>query len=274
MKKNNKTIENFGDEWNKFSQNNLSKDELDKLFKRYFHIFPLDKISKNSVGFDLGCGSGRFSKFFMNKVKQLHCIEPSEAINIAKKNLSQYKNITFHKVSIEDMKFPSESMDFGICLGVLHHTHNINLGLKKSAEMLKKDSPFLLYLYYAFDNKPVWYRLIWKISNLLRLIISRLPKGIKFLITDFIALIIYFPLARLSLILNKFLRINVNNFPLNAYKNLSFYTMRTDSLDRFGTLIENRFTKNQITELLLSNGFKNIIFSNKIPYWVVLGFKK
>ena len=50
--------------------------------------------------------------------------------------------------------------------------------------------------------------------------------------------------------------------------------MRTDSLDRFGTLIENRFTKNQITELLLSNGFKNIIFSNKIPYWVVLGFKK
>jgi ubiquinone/menaquinone biosynthesis C-methylase UbiE len=274
MKRNKKTIENFGNEWSKFSQENLTNNELEHLFKRYFDIFPLHKISQNSVGFDLGCGSGRFSKFFIDKVKQLHCIEPSEAINVAKKNLSNFNNIIFHQVSIEDMIMPSKSMDFGICLGVLHHMHNIDIGLKKTSEMLKKDSPFLLYLYYAFDNKPIWYGLIWKFSNILRIIISRLPKRIKFFVSDLLALFVYFPLARISLILSKYFRINVNNFPLNAYRNLSFYTMRTDSLDRFGTLIENRYTKKQITDMLEKNGFKNVTFSNQIPYWCAVCYKK
>ena len=47
MKRNKKTIENFGNEWSKFSQENLTNNELEHLFKRYFDIFPLHKISQN-----------------------------------------------------------------------------------------------------------------------------------------------------------------------------------------------------------------------------------
>lgn len=274
MKKNNSTIKNFGYEWKKFSQNSLSKNEIDELNERYFEIFPLDKISNKSIGFDLGCGSGRFTKFFAEKVKSLHCIEPSDAINVAKKNLSKYKNIIFHKISIEDMQFKKNSMNFGICLGVLHHTHNIEMGLQKCSFMLKKNSPFLIYLYYAFDNKPKWYYFIWKLSNLLRIVISILPKKIKFLITDILAAVVYFPLAKISFICEKYFKIKVDNFPLNAYRSLSFYTMRTDSLDRFGTQIEYRYTKKQIIDLLTKYGFKDIKFSNKIPYWCAICTKK
>ena len=80
MKKNNETIKNFGDEWKKFSQSNLTNDEVEELYERYFSVFPIDKLSNKSIGFDLGCGSGRFSKYFAEKVKNLHCIEPSDAI--------------------------------------------------------------------------------------------------------------------------------------------------------------------------------------------------
>ena len=90
MKKNNETIKNFGDEWKKFSQSNLTNDEVEELYERYFSVFPIDKLSNKSIGFDLGCGSGRFSKYFAEKVKNLHCIEPSDAINVAKKI---YQNI-------------------------------------------------------------------------------------------------------------------------------------------------------------------------------------
>ena len=58
------------------------------------------------------------------------------------------------------------------------------------------------------------------------------------------------------------------------YKDKSFYTMRTDSLDRFGTRIEKRFSKKEIESMLLEAGFNKIKFSDKIPYWIAIGYKK
>ena len=47
---------------------------------------------------------------------------------------------------------------------------------------------------------------------------------------------------------------NVGNIPLSAYRTKSFYTMRTDSLDRFGTRLEHRFTKEKIEAMMRSMG--------------------
>ena len=69
------------------------------------------------------------------------------------------------------------------------------------------------------------------------------------------------------------LNINVSNFPLSSYKNLSFYTMRTDALDRFGTRLEQRFTRDEIKQMMYNAGLENIKFSDSKPFWVVVGFK-
>ena len=50
--------------------------------------------------------------------------------------------------------------------------------------------------------------------------------------------------------------------------------MATDSLDRFGTKLEKRFTKNEIRNMLLNSGFVDILFSNNTPYWVAIAWKK
>ena len=101
-----------------------------------------------------------------------------------------------------------------------------------------------------------------------------MPKYIKFIITDIIALTIYLPLARFAKLLENIFNLNVENFPLSAYRNLNYYTMRTDSLDRFGTRIEKRFSKKEIESMLLEAGFNKIKFSDKIPYWIAIGYKK
>jgi hypothetical protein len=62
--------------------------------------------------------------------------------------------------------------------------------------------------------------------------------------------------------------------PLSYYRNKSFYTMRTDSLDRFGTTYEKRYSKVEIEKLLLLHGFHSIRFSNAKPYWCALAYKK
>ena len=273
MKKINKDLDNsvivdFGEEWSRFDQSNLDKSELKQNFSQYFSIFPMEELTKDKIGFDLGCGSGRWAKQIAGKVKKLNCIDPSkEAINVAKRNLKDFANVSFFENEEYHNTLEGNSQDFGYCLGVLHHTSQTKQGLEFCHKILKKNSPFLIYLYYSFDNRPFYYRFIWKITDYLRKIISKLPFKSKKVITDFIALVVYYPLAKISYILNK-ININSHNLPLSDYKNKSFYTMRTDSLDRFGTKLEKRYSKLEIKELLKQHGFKDILFSDKMPYWV------
>tara|TARA_A100001011_G_scaffold313149_1_gene330896 strand:- start:1901 stop:2737 length:837 start_codon:yes stop_codon:yes gene_type:complete len=266
------TVEGFGDEWSRFDQSDLPEDEQQLLFDEYFSVFPWKDISIESVGFDLGCGTGRWAKSVAPKVKKLICIDPSNAIDIAKKNLSNFDNCEFESATVDDIPIDNDSMDFGYSLGVLHHVPDTEMGIKQCVEKLKKGAPLLLYLYYRFDNRPFWFRFIWSISDLLRKIISKMPYGLRYIFSQIIAVVVYFPLARTALYLGK-LNLNVSNFPLSSYKNLSFYTMRTDALDRFGTRLEQRFTRDEIKNMMENAGLENIKFSNSKPFWVAVGHK-
>jgi SAM-dependent methyltransferase len=267
------TVSNFGDEWSRFNQEALSDTESKKIFDEYFSIFPWYILPTDAEGFDMGCGTGRWAKWVAPKVKKLHCIDPSEAIHIAKKGLSIFPNIEFHKASLEDNTLHEGSQDFGYSLGVLHHVPDTELALASCVKLLKKGSPILLYLYYAFDNRPFWFQLIWRLSDFVRIGVSGLPKSIKNIITDLLAIFIYWPLAKFSKLM-ELLHLPIPLLPLNYYRNHSFYTMRTDARDRFGTPLEQRFSKNQIYEMMERAGLEHITFSDKPPYWCSLGFKK
>jgi hypothetical protein len=49
--------------------------------------------------------------------------------------------------------------------------------------------------------------------------------------------------------------------------------MRTDSRDRFGTPLEQRFTQLEIKEMMASAGLENMCFSEREPFWVAVGTK-
>ena len=276
MKKNNidnKVVEDFGKEWKVFNHNTINTDDLNSAFNSYFHIFPFSSLS-NAEGFDMGCGSGRWAKYVSSKVGILNCIDPSiEALNQAKKNLQDTQNCTFECAGVDNNSLKDCSQDFGYSLGVLHHIPDTFLALKECSTKLKSGAPFLLYLYYRFDNKPKSYYLLWKISDYARALICKLPFVAKFTISQLIAALIYYPLARSALILEK-LGLNVSNFPLTWYRNEPFYIMRTDALDRFGTRLEQRFTKAEISSMLDDAGFERFTFSDKEPFWTVLSYKK
>jgi hypothetical protein len=165
------------------------------------------------------------------------------------------------------------SQDFGYSLGVLHHIPDTFEALTSCASKLKSGAPFLLYLYYRFDNKPTWYVFLWKISDYLRRLISKCPFILKFFISQILAILIYWPLARLAK-LSERLSLNIKNFPLSDYRNKPLYMLRTDALDRFGTRLEQRFTKDEITAMLLEAGFTDIRFSNTPPFWTVVARKE
>ena len=264
-------IAGFGDEWSRFDQSQLSAPELEQLFDNYFNIFPWESLPDDAEGFDLGCGSGRWARLVAPKVGKLHLVDPSDAIEVARRNLADRKNCEFHRASVDSIPLEDASCDFGYSLGVLHHIPDTAAGLRNCVEKLKPGAPFLLYLYYRFDNRPFWFRALWKLSDLVRRVICRLPHGLRYLVSQFIALTIYFPLARTALILER-LGFSVATFPLSQYRDSSLYTMRTDALDRFGTRLERRFTKAEMHKLMEEAGLENITFSTT-SFWTAIGYR-
>ena len=267
------TVQGFGDEWSRLDQSQLSDSERNEIFSTYFSIFPWGKLSHDSVGFDVGCGSGRWAQIVAPRVGTLHCIDPSDALVVAKNNLRDIPNCQFHLADANSLPFPDASMDFGYSLGVLHHVPDTQSALSHCVQKLRPGAPFLIYLYYAFDYRPKWYRFIWLLSDIARRFISRLPLWLRYHLSQSIALIVYWPLSRLAKAV-EFLGFGVNHFPLSAYRHLSFYTMRTDALDRFGTRLEKRFSKIEVYNLMKRSGLENIVFSESVPFWCAVGTRK
>jgi len=265
-------VETFGEEWSKFDQNDADPAELRAIFDLYFAIFPWEELSCDAVGFDLGCGSGRWAHFVAPRVGRLHCIDASAAaLQVAQKKLDSYSNCEFCCASVESIPLPDNSADFGYSLGVLHHVPDPYAGIEACVRKLKPGAPFLVYLYYAFDNRPWWFRAIWRVSDLVRRLISRLPFAIKSLVCDVIATLVYWPLARTAKMFEK-LGLPVDALPLASYRDRSFYIMRNDALDRFGTRLEQRFTRAQIDEMMRKAGLERIRFSDT-PCWCAVGYK-
>jgi ubiquinone/menaquinone biosynthesis C-methylase UbiE len=267
------TVNSFGDEWSRFDQTALSEEEARRIFDEYFSVFPWEKLPKDATGFDMGCGSGRWAKLMAPRVANLHCIDPSSALEVAKVALSTAKNVSFHLASVDECPLPPNSQDFGYSLGVLHHVPDTAGAIKACVAMLKRGAPFQVYLYYAFDNRSAAFKLVWRCADLLRRGICKLPAKLKHLLTDILAAVVYFPMARFALMAER-IGFGVAGIPLSYYRNHSFYTMRTDSRDRFGTPLEQRFTRKQVAVMLEAAGLRDVRFSDRAPYWCAVGIKQ
>ena len=267
------TVKGFGQEWAAFDQEKLPPAEQRRLFSEYFSVFPFAELPDGAEGFDLGCGTGRWAALVAERVGLLHCIDPAaKALDVARRRLAHFPNVRLHEASADDIPLNDGSQDFGYSLGVLHHIPDTEAALARCTRKLKPGAPFLLYVYYALENRPGWYRSLWKASERFRRTISRLPFPLRKAVTTAIAAAVYFPVARFAALAED-LGGDVKNYPLMTYRRSSFYTMRTDALDRFGTRLEHRFSRSEIEQMMKRCGLTDIRFREGMPYWVACGRK-
>lgn len=267
------TVKSFGEEWQKFD--NFNSFEIESIGNEYFDIVPADILDKNkTLALDLGCGMGRWSIYLSDKVKFIEAIDPSEAIYSAARLCRNYPNINLSKASSDNIPFEDNYFDFAMSLGVLHHIPDTYKALTNLYRKIKPGGHCLIYLYYALDNRSSFYKFIFNVSNILRRTISTFSPNIKKLVCDLIAFTIYLPLIGLSYLTKFFGSKFYLKLPLSYYIGKSLHVIRNDSLDRFGTPLEKRFTKEEIVSMMHKAGFHELIFSDKMPYWHVLGTKK
>ncbi len=267
------TVEAFGNEWLSF--HHFSDKDLQDIFRHYFDIVTPDMLNDQKTAIDLGCGSGRFIKALLPRVKHIVGLDPSKAVLAADQLIGQSDKVTLIQADIDNIPFPDDYFDFAYSLGVLHHIPDTRLALQRCVQKLKKNGYFLLYLYYNLDNRPLPYRLLFAASNLLRRIVCQLPPTPKRYVCDLLAILLYMPFVGLCRLLKKIgvptaLR---QRIPLYFYEDKSWYIIRNDSLDRFGTPLEQRFSRQHIETMMNYAGLTDIVFSEQTPYWHAVGRK-
>lgn len=266
------TVESFGEEWSKF--NYFDEKEIENIGNEYFDIVDFSKYDEQSKVLDVGCGTGRWSIYLSSKFSNVYAMDPSKAIYAAANLTKDIPGIHLIKASAENIPFEDETFDLVISLGVLHHIPDTQKALNTIVKKVNKGGQCLIYLYYALDNRSFFYKMIFYISSFFRFFISKSPSFFKKIICDIIAIFVYLPFIFLSKLVKTILGEKWGNkIPLSYYSNKSFNVIRNDALDRFGTPLEQRFSKKQIEKMMQKAGLYDIKFSNNQPYWHVMGQK-
>jgi ubiquinone/menaquinone biosynthesis C-methylase UbiE len=151
-----RVVERFGGERSTYDSSELSPDDRDEMFEQYFSVFPWASLPAAAVGADIGCGTVGGLHSWQPRVGGLHCVDPShDGLDVARRNLTQWSDGSFHCAHVDELPSPPSSLDFAYSLGVLHHVPDTATAAALRP-ILKSGAPFLVYLYYAFDNQPSW----------------------------------------------------------------------------------------------------------------------
>lgn len=266
------TVKSFGDEWTKFDS--FSAEEIERIGDEYFDVVDESMLRPESYVLDLGCGAGRWSRYVAPRCRFVEAVDPSSAVIAAQAQTREVANLRVTQASAGTIPFPNGSFDFILCLGALHHIPDTAGALVAATRKLRPGGWILLYIYYALDNRSRAYRALFHISGVVRQLVSRLPGRMKRFVCDGIAVTVYLPLVFVARGTSAVLgEAAAEHVPLHYYVDKSWNVIRNDALDRFGTPLEQRFTRNEIAEMMTDCGLVDLRFSERMPCWHVVGRK-
>ena len=159
-------IDGFGHEWAAFDYTETETAEaLDAQFAAYCAPIDLSQFNpETSVVGDFGAGSGRWSSRLAPYFSRVYALEPSDgASTVLKSKFTNDPKFVVLRETVGVNSIPVGSLDLAMSLGVLHHIPDTALAIKDVARSIKPGGVFLCYLYYNLENKPTYYKLIFRV---------------------------------------------------------------------------------------------------------------
>jgi ubiquinone/menaquinone biosynthesis C-methylase UbiE len=138
----------FSYEWNKHRKTLLDaagRRSGEESLKKF--LLSPDLVQGRRV-LDAGCGTGRFTEVFLHwGAAHVTAVDLSQAVEVARENLTERGNITFAQADLMRLPFPKQSFDLILSWGVLHHTPNCAAAFRELAAYLKPGGILAVYIY-------------------------------------------------------------------------------------------------------------------------------
>lgn len=233
-------------------------------------------IVKNGIGLEVGCGMGHDIEYMADKYPEIRfvAVDFSHYIFEVAKRLKKFYNIQFVRASAMDLPFKDGKFDFVYSFGVLHHTIDPDRGMGEINRILKDRSQATFYLYESHEDHIIRFYMLKGIA-LIREITVEMPAGLLYSICVIVSPVIYILFSMPSKLLSVFekTRFIADKIPFNFGRHP--FHLAGDLFDRFGTPVEVRYSRNELTEALSNAKFKKFRL-NKMPDtagWVVWSVK-
>jgi SAM-dependent methyltransferase len=228
----------------------MSPAEADRrrLFADFFATFPWHSLPRGAQGLALARGAPELADLVAERGFRIHKFDPTSADPV-------------------DTPF-----DFGYALEALQAEADPAAALRACARRLRPGAPFLAYLCYALDNRPRWYRALWRGSAALKTLARRQPPPVQGALAAALAAGVYWPAATAAARLER-LGVGVDAWPLASHRSASFSSLRAHVEARLGAAAEPRYRAEELQEILRAAGLERVTVSDRPPFWTALAYK-
>lgn len=258
-----KVIEEFGDQWVKFPENDGYYGSLEVLTDILGPLANVAGFRGQSVA-EIGSGSGRIVRMLAEAgAASIVAIEPSDAIIPLKENTREYADrITYLHQRGDEWSAPN--LDAVLSIGVLHHIYDPVPTVQNALRNLKPGGKFYIWL-YGHEGNELYLKLVTPIRNLT----PKLPHAI--LLGLVLSLMV--PMEILVL-LARYFPMPMRDYLLDHYGRLGFTAKRITIYDQLNPSWSKYYRHAEAEALLADNGFVDIQSFHRHGYsWSVVGTK-
>lgn len=245
-----KTGESFAYEWKYiYKENNFEKQNFLHFLSPYIQEADL----KNKLALDIGCGSGRFTKWAALSGTELSFgADLGESVEVAYEMTKELPNVCIVQADIYAMPFKN-TFDIAYSIGVLHHLPKPKEGFLKLPPVLKVGGRMLIWVYNRRNNARAIY-----FYEPLRDLLKHLPKPLLYKLCYIPGFAVHV-INMLTHILNwygfKKLALKV---PFSYYANFPFNMKLNDAFDVLATPKSNYYYVEQIKDWFETVKLQNI----------------
>ena len=226
--------------------------------------FKLETIKGKTV-MEVGSGSGRILKNLIKfDPKKIISIEPSEAIQVAKKNNEGAEDkIVFFNIKGEDLDIEN-CVDVCFSLGVIHHIPDAKMVVHNIHKSLKTHGKCVLWV-YGFEGNEFYIFIFNNIRRLTRVLpdifLRQFCKFLNFLCSLYILLCYMFPLP-------------LKDYLFNVFRKCSWEKRNYIIFDQLNPSYAKYYKKNELENLMFEAGFADTKIYRRHNYsWTVIGEK-
>ena len=245
-----KTAESFAWEWKHIYRENPYEK---KNFLHFLSPFIIAKDIWGKTVIDIGCGSGRFTKWTaLIGAKVVFGTDLGESVEVAYELTKNIDNICIIQADIYNMPF-ANSFDLAYSIGVLHHLPKPKEGFLRLKKVIARGGKILIWVYNRRNNARAIY-----FYEPLRSMFRKIPHPILLKLCYIPAFTVHL-INYITILLDRLgAKKLAHKIPFHYYANFPFNMKLNDSFDVLATPKSNYYYVEEIKDWFKNAKLKKI----------------